>query len=165
MDAVSYIKELGLIKHIEGGAYKEVYRSDLLASFPQLMGHNEARNLCTSIYFLLQFGEFSAFHRIKSDELWHHYDGNVLHIYELNTKGELIVHKLGKDLAQGEQIQTWIPAGSWFASRCEVEQGFALVGCTVSPGFDFADFELAKAAELTQTYPAHSALIQSLCRQ
>lgn len=165
MDAAGYINELGLISHVEGGAFKEVYRSEASARFPELMGHSEARNLCTSIYFLLQHGEFSAFHRIKSDELWHHYDGACLHIYEITVRGDFKVHKLGKDLVNGEQMQTWIAAGSWFASRCEIEKGFALVGCTVSPGFDFADFELAKAAELTQAYPAHSALIQSLCRQ
>ncbi|TNE82371.1 MAG: cupin domain-containing protein [Bacteroidetes bacterium] len=164
MDAQGYITKLGLISHVEGGAFKEVYRADAKAVYPELMGHSKERNLCTSIYFLLQHGEFSAFHRIKSDELWHHYDGAVLHIYEIKPSGELGVHRLGKDLANGEQMQTWIAAGSWFASRCELENNFALVGCTVAPGFDFEDFDLAQAAELTQAFPEHAALITTLCR-
>jgi Uncharacterized conserved protein len=122
------------------------------------------RAASTGIYFLLEDGEFSAFHRIASDEMWHFYDGVTLHIYEIKPNGTLHVHRLGRDITQGEQLQLVIPGGSWFASSVEETGGFALVGCTVAPGFDFADFELAERAALSQLFPQHAGLIGMLTR-
>lgn len=164
MNAEDYIRELKLESHVEGGAFRETYRSIEKAVAPENKGFSSLKNWSTGIYFLLKEGQFSAFHRIKSDEMWHHYDGDGLHIYEINPQGELIVHRLGKDILAGEQFQLTIPAGSWFASRCEVKNGFALVGCTVSPGFDFEDFELASEDQLSKQYPEHKKLISELCR-
>ena len=126
--------------------------------------HKGNRSASTSIYFLLEYGEFSAFHRIASDELWHFYDGNTLYIYEIKENGELIKHLLGRDLENCEALQILIPAGSWFASRVEVAGGFALCGCTVAPGFDFADFELADRVILQEQFPQHVQLIASLSK-
>ncbi len=155
-----YLEKLGLTRHVEGGSFKEVYRSTELIPHTALpKGFAAARPFGTAIYFMLEEGQFSAFHRIASDETWHFYDGVTLSIYEINSNGQLIRHQLGRDLEAGEQFQLTIPAGSWFGSRCEVKNGFSLVGCTVAPGFDFADFELANKEALQMSYPQHAGII------
>lgn len=162
----AYWKEkLQLQQHIEGGAFREVYRSSLLLPQTALTAeHKGARNAGTSIYFLLEHGEFSAFHRIASDELWHFYDGDALCIYEINQQGILTKHLLGKDADKGEFPMIIIPAGTWFGSRVEVSGGYTLCGCTVTPGFDYADFELADRKQLSALYPQHEMLIGELTR-
>lgn len=155
--------KLELITHVEGGAFKETYRSAMV--LPQQIltdEHKGDRAASTSIYFLLEYGEFSAFHRIASDEVWHHYDGDVLCVYEIKENGTLVKHLLGKDIDKGEHPQVVIEAGSWFGSRVEVADGYTLCGCTVAPGFDFADFELASDTGLINKYPQHTDLIKSL---
>lgn len=160
-----WIEKLGLTKHVEGGAFKEIYRSQLQLPKDVLTPqHNDNRVVMTSIYYLLEYGDFSAFHRIASDELWHFYDGAFLCIYEITAQGKLLKHKLGRNINAGEALMVAIPAGSWFASRVEVENGFTLCGCTVAPGFDFADFEIADRKSLTEIYPDHAAIITELTR-
>lgn len=155
--------KLGLESHVEGGSFKEVYRSPLILPKANLYAeHNGERAAATSIYFLLEYGQFSAFHRIASDELWHHYDGGTLHIYEIKKSGELVTHLLGKDIDAGATPQVMIEAGSWFGSRVEVEGGYTLCGCTVAPGFDFEDFELAQQDTLSAEYPQHKDIIKTL---
>ncbi len=162
-NAAYWKEKLGLTTHVEGGAFKETYRSAHILPKENLMPeHNGDRNASTSIYFLLEDGEFSAFHKIASDEMWHHYDGATLCIYEIKPSGELMKHLLGKDIENGAEPQVLIPAGSWFGSRVEEQGSFTLCGCTVAPGFDFADFELAEKAVLHQLYPQHTALINEL---
>ncbi len=161
-----WIGKLGLTKHVEGGAFREIYRSQLeLAKGALTPQHHGNRAAMTSIYYLLEHGDFSAFHRIASDELWHFYDGACLCIYEITPGGQLLKHKLGRDIAAGEALMVAIPAGSWFGSRVEIENGFTLCGCTVAPGFDFADFEIAGRVALTETYPGYFAIIAELTRQ
>jgi predicted cupin superfamily sugar epimerase len=158
-----YIEKLGLTRHVEGGSFKEVYRSAEQVPLVALPNRfNGPRPFGTSIYFLLEEGQFSAFHRIASDETWHFYEGASLSIYEIDAVGALKKHQLGRDLAAGEQFQLTIPAGSWFGSRCEVKNGFSLVGCTVAPGFDFADFELATKEVLQKAYPQHTGIIEEM---
>lgn len=164
-DAEYYIKRLNLTSHIEGGAFKETYRSEAL--IPKEILNEDFhgnRSFSTAIYFLLKQGQFSAFHRIASDEMWHFYDGDTLSIYEITKEEELIKHQLGRNIEKGESFQCIIKAGSWFGSRCEVPGGFSLVGCTVAPGFDFEDFELAKLDVLTNEFPQYSQLIKELTR-
>ncbi|KAA2243696.1 cupin domain-containing protein [Chitinophaga agrisoli] len=156
-------EHLQLQPHIEGGAFRETYRSSWVlhkSTLPPGMKGN--RNAATCIYFLLEKGGFSALHRIAADEIWHFYDGVTLSIYEIDPQGGLTVHKLGRNVHQGEQLQLVIPAGSWFGARVDEEDGFSLVGCTVAPGFDFEDFELAQRRQLQARYPQHKELIQSL---
>lgn len=162
--SATYWKEkLELISHVEGGSFREVYRSALTLPQNALTSeHKGERAAATGIYFLLEYGEFSAFHRIASDELWHFYDGASLCVYEITPSGALIRHVLGKDIDKGEQPQITIPAGSWFGSRVEEEGGYTLCGCTVSPGFDFADFELADRAILQKKFPIHVGVIGEL---
>lgn len=163
MKAEDYISLLGLSEHIEGGAFSEDFRSKTLISKTALPdGFSGDRALSTHIYFLLKHGQFSAFHRIAAEEHWHFYDGQTLCVYVLNNSGELDCIRLGGDLKNGEVLHAVIPAGAWFGSRCEVENGFSLVGCTVAPGFDFADFELADRARLIEEFPVHKELIQEL---
>lgn len=166
MDLPSVISRLNLLPHPEGGWYKEMYRSTdtiELAGLPDRFP--AARSAATGIYFLLTSENFSAFHRIKSDEGWHFYAGEGLRIYDLSPGGELTVHKLGTDISAGEVFQSWVPAGHWFGSRVEKEGAWALAGCTVAPGFDFADFEMARRAELLETYPQHAMIIEELTRE
>ena len=163
-NAEYWIEKLQLTKHPEGGAFREVYRSSLKIEKQNLPDDfNGDRNISTSIYFLLQKDEFSAFHRIASDELWHFYFGDALTIFEIDAStGKLSLHKLGSNFDDGEVFQTTIKAGNWFASK--TNKDYSLVGCTVAPGFDFADFELAERKKLIEEFPQHSQLITSLTR-
>jgi uncharacterized protein len=160
-----WINHLALEIHPEGGAYSRVYTSPLTISKTSLPENfHDNRSICTHIYYLLRLNEFSAFHKIQSDELWHFYDGDTLIIYEINTDGLLIKHLLGKNIEGGESPFCVIKAGNWFASSLKAGGLFSLVGCTVSPGFDFAEFELAERNELTSRYPTHKELITCLTR-
>lgn len=154
-----YVEKLKLQKHPEGGWFKEVYRSkDLIEKKALNPIFTGKRNVSTSIYFLLEEGDFSAFHRIKSDETWHFYDGGKLEIYEISSDGELKIHQLGLNLEKCELPQITIPHGHYFASKTTAD--FTLVGCTVAPGFDFEDFEMPTKKELLDLYPNQKEIIQ-----
>jgi hypothetical protein len=158
------INHYQLLPHPEGGYYKETYRSAENiphAALPEQF--SGARSISTAIYFLLLKDLFSAFHRIKSDECWHFYEGASLNVHVLHLNGEYQLIKLGKNSDQGEVYQAIVPAGAWFAS--ESTGNYSFVGCTVAPGFDFNDFELAKADKLKAEYPKNTDLIELLCRQ
>jgi predicted cupin superfamily sugar epimerase len=163
-DAAYWIRTLGLTSHTEGGSYREVYRSSFaipLSLLPE--GFNGDRPLSTSIFYLLELGQYSAFHRLASDELWHFYQGDPLTIYECRQGQGLIRHLLGPDPENGEQFQVCIPAGHWFAARLE-GGNYVLAGCTVAPGFDPLELEMASRAELTEAFPEFHSLIASLTR-
>jgi predicted cupin superfamily sugar epimerase len=159
------IQQFQLLPHPEGGWYKETYRStELLEAhqLPQRFGGQ--RSMATAIYFLLEQGNFSAFHKIKSDECWHFYAGQGLDIYVLDENGVLTITRLGNNIAAGECFQLVVPANHWFASKPATDSSFSFVGCTVAPGFDFLDFELADANTLSAQYPQHQQCIYQLCR-
>jgi hypothetical protein len=143
---VTYQSELTIVR----GALPSRYQGDRSAS--------------TAIYFLLDGQDFSAFHRIASDELWHFYAGSSLVVYVIDREGNYSELHLGAGSDEGEVFQAVVKAGCWFASRVKDGAGFALVGCTVAPGFNFADFELAVRSELTTAYPQHRKLIEELTR-
>lgn len=151
--------------HPEGGLYRQSYRSDIVidqAALPAQFKGN--RLISTAIYFLLPAGNFAAFHRIKSDELWHFYAGISLNIHVIHTDGRYELLKLGPNFSEGESYQLLVPAGVWFASEPSNANGFSFVGCTVSPGFDFADFELATSDQLIEEYPELRGIVSRLCR-
>lgn len=148
------ITKLELLPHPEGGYYKETYRSKTQIDTP-----GGKRNVSTAIYFLLEKGNFSAFHKIKSDELWHFYSGDVLEIIEITLEGKLIITELGPD-----NFQYCVPAGHWFGSRVKEGGIFSLVACTVAPGFDFLDFEMAVQNDLLEEFPQNSDIIKELTR-
>jgi uncharacterized protein len=122
------------------------------------------RAASTAIYFLLEGRIFSAFHRLRSDEVWHFYAGAVLSIHMIDPEGKYSGIRLGSDHEARQVFQAVVPAGCWFASHVADWKSWALVGCTVSPGFEFEDFELAKGGELVRFYPQHRELIERLTR-
>jgi uncharacterized protein len=158
-----WIQHLHLNQHVEGGWYSEVYRSPLVFNKEQLpTSFDSERNACTHIYFLLGKNNFSAFHRIKSDELWHFYAGDPLIIYEIDEAGKMKEHLLGNDMEKEQSLFCKIKAGNWFASAVGGGGGYGLAGCTVAPGFDFKDFELAEKNTLATAYPQYTELINRL---
>ncbi|MCD6017104.1 MAG: hypothetical protein K0S53_225 [Bacteroidetes bacterium] len=159
------VNKLALIPHPEGGYYKETYRSTLnIAQQCLPKGFNGERSVATGIYFLIEKGNFSALHKIKSDETWHFYYGDTLEVIEINEEGTLTSTFIGSDLSEGETFQYTVKANNWFGSRVKGEGKMSLVGCTVYPGFDFNDFELAKREDLVQSFPQHSKIITELTR-
>jgi predicted cupin superfamily sugar epimerase len=153
------IKKLDLKTHPEGGFYKETYRC---AQGLQRTDINTFRCFSTAIFYLLGKDDFSRFHRIKSDELWHHYEGGSLTIHLIHDDGKYEALYLGKNLDNGEIMQLVVPANTWFAATVNHGSEYVLVGCTVSPGFDFDDFEMADRHKMKQAFPEHSVLINEL---
>ena len=158
-----YIQKLQLEKHPEGGYFREVYRSGEIISIDSPK-RNLKRNVSTSIYFLLEGTQISKFHRLNSDELWHFYDGSSVKVYVIDGKGKLTEIILGKKIEEGEAFQTVIKKNNWFAAEVINKRSFALIGCTVSPGFDFSDFELANREYLLESFPNHKSLISKFTK-
>jgi len=162
--AQGLITQLELVRHPEGGWFRETYRSTESVSAQALPERFDgSRVLSTAIYFLLEEEEFSALHRIKSDEMWHFYAGSPLLIHAIFPDGRYSARRLGSDCAAGDLYQVVVSAGCWFGAELAGKQ-FALVGCTVSPGFDFADFEMADRQQLSACYPQHAELIERLTK-
>ncbi len=162
-DAAYWIEKLKLEAHPEGGHYRQTYRADLILARESLPEEfTGARAASTAIYFLLKGEEFSALHRLRSDEVWHFYLGSPLVVHVIGRDGDCSEILLGNDLEAGEAPQAVVKAGSWFGSRVKGGRGFALVGCTVAPGFDFADFEIGKREELVREYPQYRKVIEKL---
>lgn len=153
----SWIDLLNLIPHPEGGYYRETYRSTGVFT---LNDAGEKRHYSTAIYFLLEAHDKSKFHRIKSDEIWHYHAGGELTIYVLTADG-LVTHTLGADIEHGNSLQVLIPAHHWFGARV-TKGSYVLSGCTVSPGFEFSDFELADRQALLSRFPDQSDMIREL---
>lgn len=164
MDNVDYlIKVLGLQPHPEGGYFKEFYRSSGEINSESLDSRYVGnRNYATSIYFLLTSDTFSAFHKINQDEIWHFYDGSPIKIHMISETGDYSNVIVGKNLKQGEKLQFVVPGGYWFAANVINNNDYSLVGCTVSPGFDFKDFQLADRNEFIAKFPKHKEVITNL---
>lgn len=154
-----WIDKLQLEAHPEGGYYKELYRSAQVIEIGQVQ-----RSLYTSILFLLPGHQFSAFHRLSSDELWYFHTGYPVQIH-LILQGQLHSVTLGHDPSRSEYLQYTIPQNTWFAATCTHPQGFSLVSCSVSPGFEFDDFELATQSHLTSLYPDLADTIRAYTRE
>lgn len=156
------IKQLELEKHPEGGWYRETYRSAEVVQGNGLPARFAGdRSFCTAIYFLLQSGEFSALHRIKSDEMWHFYAGEPLTMHVITPSGDYYPLKLGSSISDGEVFQAVVPAGCWFGAEVSGD-GYSLVGCTVAPGFDFADFEMGAREQLLKEFPEQAEIVRHL---
>ena len=176
------IEQFGLAPHPEGGYYRETHRDSarVLRVAPSdaadgaTSGANTAptvRAASTCIYYMLCDGAYSAWHRIRSDELWHFYAGDPLEVHVIDAAGALRTHRLGNALSHDEAaFQVVVPAGCWFAAErptlADAAQaaGFSFVGCTVAPGFEFSEFELGEADALANQYPGYEALIRRLSR-
>lgn len=153
----------------EGGFYRETYRSKFSTTHTSSRKNknkvslDNTRSTVTLIYYLLDGrGHFSAFHRLNSDEIWHFYRGSPVTIYVIDNKGNLTQIRLGNDISHGEQCHVVIRAGLWFGARVDDSTSFALIGCTVTPGFDYKDFELGTRSKLIRMFPKHEATILSL---
>ena len=160
-----WIKNLSLEKHPEGGYFKEIYRSEEkipAESLPERF--SKSRSFTTSICFLLESSDFSAFHRLKSDEVWHFFTGSALTLHIIGHDGKHTQEVLGSDLENGEIFQAVVKARCWFAVKVNDRSSFSLTSCTVSPGFEFQDFELGKRDELLRIYPEHKKIIEELTR-
>ena len=160
-NAAYWIEALDMIAHPEGGYFRETFRADEKvepAHLPQR--YTEARTMGTSIYFLLTTESVSNFHRLNSDEIWHFHTGGAARIHMIMPGGEYVHYDIGADLATGQSFQVIIPRHSWFAAEV-ITGDYILVGCTVSPGFEFADFELADRKVLSEAYPELSGLIEN----
>jgi uncharacterized protein len=160
-----YISKLQLIPHPEGGYYKEVYRSDEIIETIHLPArYKSSRKFSTSIYFLLKNDQVSNFHKLKSDEIWHFYDGCGVKIYVIEKSGIKREILLGNKLEYGELPQVVIEKNSWFGAELLNKSSFCLVGCTVSPGFEFKDFKLGEREKLLKLFPQHEKIIKKLTK-
>ena len=156
------IARLGLAQHPERGHYAETYRAQLqLGGLP----HGAPRAASTAIYFLVTRAQPTTYlHRLRSDEVFHLYEGGPLDVLLLRDGESGTVARLGLDVAVGERPQIVIPTGTWFAVELAAGATHCLFGCTVAPGFDFADFELAQGPELAAKFPTHAARIARMTR-
>jgi hypothetical protein len=164
-DAKYWIEKLALEPHPEGGYFRQTYRSGMTIARQALPeGFGGDRSASTAIYFLLEGKNFSAFHRLRSDEIWHFYAGSALAVQVIERSGKCSEILLGDDGEVRQIFQAVVPAGCWFASHVADWKSWALVGCTVAPGFDFEDFEMAGREDLVRVYPQHREIIERLTR-
>ncbi len=162
-NAQYWIENYQMNAHPEGGYFAETYRAS--ENIPQTAlpaRFKGDRSFSTSIYFLLESHHISALHRIASDEMWHFYTGCALNIYVLDDNSALEIIRLGNNPDKGEVFQAVVPAGKWFGSKPVEENTYCLVGCTVAPGFDFADFEMKDRKALLQLFPQYEDIITML---
>jgi predicted cupin superfamily sugar epimerase len=155
------IRSFSLQPHPEGGFYARQFESQIKMQHPAKA--NAIRPLYTSIYFLMTSTHHSSWHRLSTDEMWHFYEGDPVHIHLLHSSGAYQVKKL---CAHGTDIcfQWVVPAGVWFAVSSEGSLGYSFTGCSLAPGFDFDDFELADASDLQSQFPAHQKIIDQFKR-
>jgi len=162
MNVADYIKNLNLEKHIEGGYFKEIYRSSQKVDIKLSLKTGLERNISSLIWFLLEGREVSKLHRLKSDEIWHYCDGSAALIHIIDN-GLVKTIKLGNKINKGDIFYAVIPAGKWFCAEVENKESFTLVTCTVTPGFDYNDFELAVSETLKNNFPNLSDFITRFC--
>lgn len=164
-EARQLIRTLGLQTHPEGGYFRETYRApDRIARSGLPERYGGARAFSTSIYFLLRGGDVSRFHRLASDECWHFHRGAPLLVHVIEPGGSYRCIRLGDPKARKPVFQAVVPRGCWFGATVADSGEYTLVGCTVAPGFEFKDFELATCVDLMQLCPQKAALIRRLTR-
>lgn len=160
-EAEKLIEEFQMIPHTEGGYYRETYRSEESIKNSCLpVRYSGERCFATAIYYLLKSAQVSYFHKIKSDEIWHFYLGSPIILHCLNEFVGYNKIIIGNKVLEGEVPQYIIRKGIWFAAEVMDENSFSLVGCTVSPGFDYHDFTLADRNDLINLFPEHRELVE-----
>ena len=164
-EARVWIERLQMRRHPEGGYFRETYRCEEGIAGEHLPARfGGKRAFSTAIYFLLDGEDFSALHTIEQDEVWHFYDGSSLTVHVIDPDGTHTALKLGRNFDEGEQPQGVVKAGRLFGAVVNDPKSYALVGCTVAPGFDFADFHMPSRAELGARFPQHQELSERLMR-
>lgn len=157
------VRTLDLQPHPEGGHYAEIHRAaEGVAADALPPRYGGPRRFGTAIYYLLGPGDVSALHRVASDEIFHFYLGDPVEQLQLFPDGSHRVVEIGPGLAAGQRPQSFVPAGVWQGARVKPGGGYCLMGCTVSPGFDFADFEMGVRADLIAGWPDARELIEAL---
>jgi uncharacterized protein len=157
------IDKLQLVPHPEGGYFREIFRSGEIIEKSGLPArYNGNHSYYTSIYFLLEGEQISKFHRLRSDEIWHFYEGCPVKVYQINEMGELTEFLLGNKPDENTVYQALLRKNIWFGAELVDKDSFALIGCTVSPGFEYQDFELAERSLLLEQYPLLKDIIKSL---
>ncbi|MCZ7603441.1 MAG: cupin domain-containing protein [Melioribacteraceae bacterium] len=159
--ASTLVEKLELQRHPEGGYFKEVYRSDEFIKVEGLPErYSSERCFSTSIYYMLEGEQFSAFHKLQSDETWHFYLGSPIVLHLISSEGDYSKIILGQNITEDEILQYTIPRETWFAAEVKDKNTYSLVCCTVSPGFDFADFEMGDRKTLLDKFQQHQNLIK-----
>lgn len=156
-NAKLWIKKLKLKLHPEGGYFANTYASDKKID---LSDYDGSRSVCTAIYYLLTGNQFASFHTIKSDEIWHFYSGSSLTLHKMDSTGGIEQILLGPNFDKGERYQVIIKSGCWFAASINDKNSYSLVGCTVSPGFDYRDWKLGNRKKLLEKYPQYRSIIK-----
>lgn len=166
MDRVQEIISLfGLKKHPEGGYYRRTYvSSEIIAGSALPLRFKGERSLSSSIYYLVTSDDFSAFHRINQDEIWHYYEGSSVSIHIIEPAGNYYKLLIGKDYGEGQEPQAVIPAGCYFAASVNEPASYCFVGCTLSPAFDYSDLDITKREEMLIRFPQHQRIIMSYTR-
>lgn len=160
-----WIERLQLSEHPEGGYFRETYRAEERIKLEHLPDRYKVdHSFSTAIFYLLKGDQVSAFHRLKSDELWNFYAGSSLTLHIILESGAYSQIKLGSNLKKGEIFQAVTPRGSWFGATVNDKSSYSLIGSIVAPGFDFSDFELAERKDLLKQYPQHGTIIGKLTR-
>lgn len=163
--AADWIRRLALTAHPEGGYYRESYRAaEAIPQYGLPPRFPDERRFSAAIYYLLTAGECSRLHRLRADEVWHFYTGQSLTVHVIDPRGQYLPVNLGPHIEHGQHFQVVVPAGHWFGATLDHPEGYALVGCTTAPAFDFADFQLAERASLLAQFPEHRAVIERLTR-
>lgn len=162
--AAALIEQLGLEPHPEeGGWFREVYRAAEEIDGAALPGrYGSARRCATAIYYLLTPDTFSAMHRVASDEIFHFYDGDPVEQLRLHPDGTCEVVTIGRDIAAGQSPMTVVPHGVWQGARLVAGGAWALLGATVAPGFEYADYEHGDGTELAKAWPGPADMIEAL---
>jgi predicted cupin superfamily sugar epimerase len=159
-NAAYWIDKLEMIQHPEGGYFRETFRADEKTAVTGLPDrYSSQRSISTSIYFLLTTESVSNFHRLNSDEIWHFHTGGAARIHIISPEGHYYAKDIGVSFESGQQLQVIIPRHSWFAAEV-ISGDYILVGCTVAPGFEFEDFELAARKELLAQQPELADLVR-----
>jgi predicted cupin superfamily sugar epimerase len=160
------IAALGLQPHpVEGGWFRETYRSAGTIDPEQFSPPYPARrSVGTAIYYLLTAGNFSAMHRLPGDEIFHFYGGDPVEMFLIRDEGTSETHVLGADVPGGQRPQVVVPGGVWQGSAVMAPSKWALLGTTMAPGFDYADYETGRRDDLTARFPQHRARIEALTR-
>ena len=159
------IKQYHMQPHPEGGFFTQTYHSSGLIPRAALPAEfTGERYFSTAIVFLLKENDFSALHRLKQDEIWHFYLGGALRLVMISPGGRFSETTMGQNMATGDVVQAVVPAGYWFGAKPIEGAVFSFVGCTVAPGFDFADFELAKRAAILSQFPDLETIILEFTR-
>ncbi len=166
LTANDWVQRLDLSPHPEGGFYRQTYRAAEAIPHAALPARfTGARAHSTAIFFLLRSQDISALHRIRADELWHFYAGSAVTVHMIEPDGTYRTLRLGSDPEAGEAFQGVVPVGCTFGAAVDAPDSYALVGCTVAPGFDFEDFEQPSRSALLAQFPQHRALIERLTRE